>query len=489
MRLMDKRPTWIWQRDDWPDFRFDAEQTAPYLAEVYRLHGVIEGKASAIGLRATTEIALDALAHEVLATSQIEGVQLAVDAVRSSVMRKLGLAEIGPVDRNVDALVDVISDAATSYEKPLDHERLWQWQAALFPDGRSGGHRIAVGRYRDHEEPMQIIGGKLGREVVHYEAPPSKDVHEHMSRFLKWFDETSPAKTAPGARVDGFARAAIAHFWFEAIHPFEDGNGRVGRAVADMAVAQHLRQPTRLYSMSQQLLTSRGDYYAALNKASRGDMDLTPWVQWFAKECGAACQRAAKVIDGAMEKRRFWDSHAGTKLEERQRKVLQRLLDCGDGGFEGGLNAEKYMKLTHVSNSTAKRDLAEMVAQGQLWTHGAGKAIRYYINVPGWSHGIEHPALDAGKAEQSEQDLRTALDEAGYAVTELSGGHDRQYFGPIVATGAMHVAQDVGRRQAVIHAFHALDVVPVKGDRVVITFKGGKGMVAGMDGPGREVGR
>lgn len=485
MPLMDKKPLWIWQRGDWPELRYDAQLTAPFLGEVYRMHGVIEGKASTIGLRATTDIALDAMADEVLATSQIEGVQLAVDAVRSSVMRRLGLAEIGPVDRSVDALVEVISDATTAYDKPLDHDRLWRWQSALFPGGRSGGHRIAVGRYRDHVEPMQIVGGKIGREVIHYEAPPSKDVQEHMTRFLGWFAETSPATAPAEKRMDGFARAAIAHLWFEAIHPFEDGNGRVGRAIADMAVAQHLRQPVRLYSMSQQLLTSRGGYYAALNKASRGDMNVTPWVQWFAQECEAACHKAVKVIDQAMEKRRFWDTHAGSKIEDRQRKVLQRLLDMGDGGFLGGLNADKYETLAKVSNSTAKRDLAEMVALGQLWTHGAGKAIRYYVNVPGWKHGLEPKAPDVAKADKSEEALRDTLYAAGYGVLEPSGSQDRQYFGPIVAVGALHVAQDVGRRQAVIHALQALDVAPVQGDRVAITFKAGQGAVAGMDLPGK----
>ncbi|KAG0164116.1 hypothetical protein DFQ30_010473 [Apophysomyces sp. BC1015] len=174
----------------------------------------------------------------------------------------------------------------------------------------------------------------------------------------------------------------------ERIHPFEDGNGRIGRAIVDMAVAQHLRQPVRLYSLSRQRLTSRSAYYEALNHAQRGDTDVTVWVQWFVRQCTVACYAASQVIDQTIEKRRFWEKHEGGGLHERQRKVLQRLLDDGDGGFLGGLNADKYMKMTGVSKATATRDLSQMVAGGQLWCHGVGKAVRYYINVPGWSHGV-----------------------------------------------------------------------------------------------------
>ena len=233
---------------------------------------------------------------------------------------------------------------------------------------------------------MQIVSGMPGREVVHYEAPPSKNVPVQMARFLAWFAETSPLN---GKVFDGLARAAISHLWFESIHPFEDGNGRIGRAIVDMAMAQHFRAPVRLYSLSRQLLTSRSEYYDVLNQAQRGDVDVTAWVRWFARQCTAAFDTANKVIDQAIEKRRFWDRNAAYELHERQRKVLQRLLDDGDGGFLGGLNVEKYMKMTGVSKATATRDLTEMVAGGQLWSHGAGKAVRYYVNVPGWSHGLD----------------------------------------------------------------------------------------------------
>jgi Fic family protein len=386
MRLMSKNSTWIWRAAAWPNLVYDARTAATDLAMAYRMHGVIEGKAKAISLGSTSEVALDALSDDVLATAAIEGERLSLDVVRSSVMRRLGLAATGPADRNVDGLVQVMSDATTECDEPLNEDRLCRWQSALFPGGTSGINRIAVGRYRDHDDPMQIVSGMPGREVVHYEAPPSKEVAAQMARFLAWFSETSPLN---GKAIDGLARTAIAHLWFESIHPFEDGNGRIGRAIADMAMTQHFRAPVRFYSLSRQLLTSRSEYYEVLNQAQRGDVDVTSWVQWFARQCTAAFDTASKVIDLAIEKKRFWERNATDGLHERQRKVLQRLLDDGNGGFLGGLNAEKYMKMTGVSKATATRDLSEMVAGGQLWSRGVGKAVRYYINVSGWSHGQE----------------------------------------------------------------------------------------------------
>jgi Fic family protein len=391
MRLMTTKPTWIWQRPGWPSLTYDAHRVAAALAHAHRMHGIVEGKAVAIGLQKAREVMLDAFSDEVMATAEIEGQRLALDAVRSSVMRKLGLATTGPLDRHVDGLVEVLNDASAGFDQPLDEDRLCRWQSALFPGGTSGIQRIAVGRYRDHEDPMQIISGALGREVVHYEAPPSRNVAKEMQHFLAWFAATAPrpsSTTHSDKTLDGLARAAIAHLWFESIHPFEDGNGRLGRAIIDMALAQYLQQPLRLYSLSRQLLSSRSAYYDALNKAQRGGCDVTEWIEWFADQWAAACQTASGVIDQAILKRRFWEIHSGSELHERQRKVLQRLLDDGDGGFLGGLNAEKYMKMTGVSKATATRDLSQMVANSQLRSHGAGKAIRYYVNVPEWTHGL-----------------------------------------------------------------------------------------------------
>lgn len=385
---------WIWQQPGWPRLWFDPQVAAPHLAEAYRMHGLIEGKAAAIGLTNTSEITLEAMAQEVVATAAIEGERLSMDIVRSSVMRRLGLVAAGPVDRHVEGLVAVVNDANEACDQPLTEDRLCRWQSALFPGGTSGIQRIAVGRYRQHEDPMQIVSGPLGKEVVHYEAPRSADVPGHMQAFLAWFEATTPGQAAgsKGATIDGLARAAIAHLWFETIHPFEDGNGRVGRAIVEMAVAQQMKPQLRLYSLSRQLLASRTAYYDQLNRMQRGTLDATEWVAWFARQCTAAYEAANQVMDQSLQKRRFWEAHANTPVNERQRKVLQRLLDDGDGGFEGGLNAEKYIKLTGASKATATRDLSEMVSSGQLWVAGVGKATRYYVNVPGWGHGVEPEA-------------------------------------------------------------------------------------------------
>lgn len=385
MRLMMSTLPWIWQRPNWPQLTYSASDAAADLAEAYRMHGVLEGKAAAIGLGASSPLALAALADEVQATAAIEGEQLSVEAVRSSVMRRLGLAASGPTDRHVDGLVEVIHDATSAIDLPLDVDRLCRWQSALFPGGTSGIRRIAVGRYRDHDDPMQIVSGLPGREVVHYVAPASKDVPAQMARFLQWFADSNPAHQAA---FDGLARAAIAHVWFESIHPFEDGNGRIGRAIVDMALAQCFRQPVRLYSLSRQLKAAHAGYYDALNQAQRGNTDVTHWVRWFARQCTAACLAASQVIDQAIQKKRFWEQDRASDLSGRHRKVLQRLLDAGDGGFEGGLNAEKFIKMTGVSKATATRDLGDLVDRGLLRKLGEGKAVRYYVNVPGWSHGL-----------------------------------------------------------------------------------------------------
>ena len=391
MRLMGTgKRLYVWQQPGWPVLTLDYQRAGPTLSDARRMQGLIEGKAQAIGLVRDGQIAREVMEAEVIATAAIEGEQLDPAAVRSSVMRRLGLTSTGPQDRSVDGLVDVINDATTG-ETPLDDDRLHRWQSALFPGGTSGIRRIAVGRYRDHEESMQIVSGPPDKEVVHYEAPPSGQVAAEMARFLSWFARTTPV---PGSRpeIDGLARAAIAHLWFESIHPFEDGNGRIGRAIVDMAIAQDHRGAVRLYSLSRQLLESRNGYYDALNAAQRGTGDATDWVVWFARQYSLACERSSDVIDRAIEKARFWADHAGLELNERQRKVLQRLLDDGDGGFLGGLNAEKYTKITSTSKPSATRDLADLVRLGMLWTTGQGKAVRYYINVPGWKHGIGRDA-------------------------------------------------------------------------------------------------
>lgn len=495
---MNSKNQWIWQQPDWPAMVYDEQRTAASLSEAYHMHGMLEGKAQAIGFGNSGQMAMEALSDEVISTAAIEGERFSKEIVRSSVMRKMGLASDGPVDRSVDGLVDVISDAMTNTEATLDADRLCRWQSALFPGGTSSIFRIAVGRFRISEEPMQIISGKMGREVVHYVAPSSDEVPHQMEQFLRWFDETSPAKRkATNKPMDGFARAAIAHLWFESIHPFEDGNGRVGRAIVDLAMAQHLRESAKLYSLSRQLLTSTDVYYDQLNAAQRGNVDVTKWVDWFVRQSTQACMVAMHSIDLAIEKRKFWEIHDSSGLHDRQRKVLQRLLDVGDNGFEGGLSADKYTRLTGVSKATATRDLSAMVDNGQLWTHGVGRGLRYYVNIPGWDHGVDRNVLTANvneaapdpSVDTSELAIREMLKSSNYTISHISGSNERFYIGPVIAVSAGYVAQDIGRKQAVLHIVNMLDHPPRVGQRVHVQFKNGKGAVTSMVSQEKDLGR
>jgi Fic family protein len=281
-----------------------------------------------------------------------------------------------------------MQDAVDGYRNVLDEDRLCRWHSALFPGGTSGLRRIAVGRYRDHPDPMQIVSGRPERETVHYTAPPSSQVPAEMGRFLSWFEASRPASPAGAAMPSashGMTRAAMAHLWFESIHPFEDGNGRLGRAIVDLALAQDLGSSARLFSLSRQLLESRSAYYDALNRAQCGGLDVTPWARWFVQAFAASCVKSQAVVKQAMDKAAFWLRAAHLPTNERQRKVLKRLLDAGDGGFLGGLTADKYSKLTGASKATATRDLVDLLQHGLLIVQGVGKATRYAVNVAGWN--------------------------------------------------------------------------------------------------------
>ena len=390
IRLMT-RPTatalLIWQAPGWPRLTAPAAEVATALLRARQRQGELIGQCAAVGLDATAPTLRELWVQEAMATSAIEGEALNPDSVRSSVLRHLGLESdaSAPVSRQVDGLVDVMEDATQNFADALDKDRLCRWHAALFPTGASGLRRIRVGAYRDHEDPMQIVSGLLGREVVHYTAPPSSQMDAQMSAFLDWFERTRPSGKQAAA-LDGIARAAIAHLWFESIHPFEDGNGRIGRAIIDLALAQDAAAPQRLVSLSHQLLAQRRGYYDALQAAQHGNTDVSAWVLWFVQQYMHACNHTGVLIQIALEKSRFWAHHAGVVLNARQRKVVQRLLDDGDGGFLGGLNAQKYIKMTGASKATATRDLAQLVDEGLLFTRGQGKALRYFVNVPGWAH-------------------------------------------------------------------------------------------------------
>ncbi len=385
----------IWQLEDWPKFTATSSAVEAALLQARKWQGKVIGRAAAVGLAQSGSVLHEVMTQEVIATAAIEGEKLDPASVRSSILRQLGHlpdTDAAPRSRHVDGLVDVIQDATLGFEQPLTEDRLLRWQSALFPGGTSGIRRITVGRYRDHSDLMQIVSGQPGKEVIHYTAPPSAQVSFEMQAFLAWFAETTPQNNNMDGNNDGLngiTRAAIAHLWFESIHPFEDGNGRIGRAIMDMALAQDLGETTRLYSLSSQLMQHRKGYYDALHQAQHSSLDVSAWVLWFTQQFSLACQSTCALIDRALEKSTFWQTHSQTPLNERQRKVVQRLLDDGDGGFLGGLNAEKYMKITSTSKATATRDLADLVKNGLLRSAGQGKAVRYYVAVEGWNQGAE----------------------------------------------------------------------------------------------------
>ena len=388
MRLMAYKNLPIWQLKGWPKFTTTSVAVDAALLQARKWQGEVIGRAAAVGLAQSGSVLQEVMTQEVIATAAIEGEKLDPASVRSSILRQLGhlqTTDAAPRSRHLDGLVDVIQDATLGFKQLLTEDRLLRWQSALFPGGTSGIRRIAVGRYRDHSDLMQIVSGQPGKETIHYTAPPSAQVPAEMLAFLAWFAETTPS--APAHPLDGITRAAIAHLWFESIHPFEDGNGRIGRAIMDMALAQDLGETTRLYSLSSQLMQHRKGYYDALHQAQHGSLDVSDWVLWFTQQFSLACQATCALMDRALEKSTFWQTHSATPLNERQRKVIQRLLDDGDGGFLGGLNADKYMKMTSTSKATATRDLADLLKNGLLRSAGQGKAIRYYVAVAGWEVG------------------------------------------------------------------------------------------------------
>lgn len=392
-------PKYLWQHPAWPALTFDAAVLSQDLSHARLEQGKLLGLLEAIGLRAGQEVARELWVQEAMATAAIEGEKLDLEAVRSSVAHRLGLADLPTVDRYVDGLVQVMADATDQHQAPLTQERLCLWQAALFPGGSANLRRIAVGRYRDHADAMQIVSGRLGREVVHYQAPPSAQVPQEMAQFLAWFacplvvpGNALSTEAGPVPGLHGLVRAALAHLWFETIHPFEDGNGRLGRAIVDVALAQDMGAAVRVFGMARQMMTARAAYYDALNFAQRSTsgaaLDVTPWVQWFVRAFRQGCITSQAVVRQALEKAEFRQRAGVCGVNARQTKVLDRLLEAGSstlgGGFLGGMTSDKYGKLTGASKATATRDLADLTAKGLLRVEGVGKATRYAIAIDQW---------------------------------------------------------------------------------------------------------
>ena len=396
---------YIWQHPAWPQLTFDAAALPPALDQARLEQGRLLGLLGAIGLEQANAVQRELWVQEALATAALEGEQLNLESLRSSVAHRLALADAPGADRSVEGLVQVMQDALANHSAALDLDRLCRWQSALFPGGTSGITRIAVGRVRSHADAMQIVSGALGREVVHYEAPPSAQVTAEMDSFLAWFAKTRPTGAATTDTAgNGIARAALVHLWFESIHPFEDGNGRLGRALADMALAQDMHAHdtqanpalVRVYGLAHQMLKTRTAYYDALNHTQRlrgvapeaSTIDATPWVQWFVQAFTHACITSQAVVRDATDKAQFRLRAAQCHVNPRQSKVLERLLEAGHagsgGGFLGGMSTDKYAKITATSKATAARDLANLLAHGLLRVEGVGKATRYAVNVPGW---------------------------------------------------------------------------------------------------------
>jgi Fic family protein len=328
-------------------------------------------KISSLGMQYEQQAGTDILFEEAMTTSAIEGEKLNPASVRSSIARKLGLSSAGlPKDRYTDGLIDILLDCSQNHAAPLTKNRLFAWHAALFPTGYAGLHKIRVGTWRG-PEPMRVVSGRMGKEIIHYEAMPYDQVDAEMKLFFQWWKESK-------GTIDGIIRAAIAHFRFVTIHPFEDGNGRIARALTDMALAQDDQQVQRYYSLSSQILAEREAYYAALEQSQKGDVDITTWLLWFLGCFSRCIQTSEKLMSVVLDKAAFWYRHAQTTLSDRQRKVINRLLDAGSGGFEGGLTNRKYASMAGVSRATATRELQYLLETGILRQNpGRGRSVSY----------------------------------------------------------------------------------------------------------------
>jgi len=346
------------------------------LGECRMLQGMLIQQVASLGLDLGLKAQLEALTEETIKTAEIEGERFNRDSVRSSLANRLGLPTAGlpPAPRNVDGLVDVLLDATSSNDRPLSAERLKGWHAALFPTGYSGLYPIKVAQWRT--DKMIVASGHEDRQKIHYEAPPAENIEKEMQRFFEWWSNTHPSKK----NIDPFLRAGIAHYWFVAIHPFDDGNGRIARALADMALAQSDGAAKRCYSLSSVIMNNRDEYYRVLERTSKGDGNLTEWMCWFLDCHKKAIEGSQKTINKVLGITRFWQNISPLQLNERQMKVLKKLLDAGADGFEGKLTAHKYQAMAKTSRATGTRDLSDLVTKGVLLSEGERRGTKYDLN-------------------------------------------------------------------------------------------------------------
>lgn len=361
---------YIHNRADWPNFTWESENFVNMLSTARNLQGRLIGRMESLGFDLRNEALLDTLTLDVLKSTEIEGEILNPEQVRSSIAQRLGMETAGYVgsDRNVDGMVDMMIDATHNCFEPLTTERLFNWHAALFPLGRKGLFKITVANWRTGTSgPMQVVSGTIGKEKIHFQAPDAKRIGKEMEHFLQWFNENN--------KIDLVIKAAVAHLWFVTIHPFQDGNGRITRALTDMLLAQSDNSTQRFYSMSAQIRIERKEYYKVLETTQKGDLDITNWIEWFIKCLINALKSTDKILTRILQKADFWNKHAKTIINERQKKLLNRSLD----GFDGKLTSSKWAKIGKCSKDTAIRDINDLIDKNILTKGSAGGRSTNYI--------------------------------------------------------------------------------------------------------------
>lgn len=362
--------TYIYKKKDWPHFRWDIDRLLPLLGNARNQQGKLVGKMESLGFELRDEAILDTLTLDITKSSEIEGQILNLDQVRSSIARKLGMNVAGsiPSDRDVEGVVEMMLDATQNYKSSLTKERLFDWHFALFPTVRSGMYKIITGNWRDDSTgPMQVVSGAIGKEKIHFQAPEASAIESEMNQFLNWLNNNNE---------EPVIKAALAHLWFVTIHPFEDGNGRIARAITDMLLTRADGIPQRFYSMSAQIRVQRKGYYDILEKTQKGDTDVTQWLEWFLNCLLNALNNAEEVLKNVIFKHNFWNKNSVKIQNERQRLILNKLLD----GFEGNLTSSKWAKIAKCSQDTALRDIQDLVEKNILRkSEGGGRSTNYQL--------------------------------------------------------------------------------------------------------------
>jgi len=360
---------YIYEHKNWPNFEWETAVVLPHVSTVRDLLGRLIGKMETYGFDLRDEAAMSTLTQDIVKSSEIEGEHFSPTEVRSSIASHLGMGISGQpkASRHIDGVVEMMLDATQNYQEPLSKERLCDWHAALFPTGRSGMQKITVGDYRDGKRgPMQIVSGTIGKENVHFVAPDASLLETEMDAFIAWYNTALP--------IEPIIKSAVAHLWFVTIHPFADGNGRIARAISDSLLARADRTHQRFYSMSTQLMNERSGYYTMLEYTQKGGTDITPWIVWYFERLTEALKATNDTLASVGIKASFWQQHKDTTLNERQRKVIKKLLD----GFEGKLQASKYAKITKVHRDTARRDLQDLIEKGVLVAGDVGGRSTFY---------------------------------------------------------------------------------------------------------------